>query len=334
MNIVIDAMGGDNAPKNIVDGALMALEKFKEINITLTGKEEQIKACFDKKIENDRLKIINCSQVIENDESPTVAMKQKTDSSLARAFDLLKAGEADALISAGSTGAILVGGFLKIGRIKGVSRPALAPVLPTKTGGKVLLIDCGANMDCKSVNLLHFAIMGSCYMQQLFGMEKPRIGLLNVGTEDEKGNELTKESFELLKAENQINFVGNIEARDILSGVCDVVVADGFAGNVALKSMEGAVSLAMGEVKSAFKGFFGKIAGLLVLKKLKKAKSKLDYNKYGGSPFLGVKKIVIKSHGSSKATTICDCVKQAISFYESGVISKIENIVKVENNEN
>lgn len=235
MKIVIDAMGGDNAPQAIVSGALLALEKYDDLQIILTGKKETIQKFIPEKFALERLEIIDCDEVIENDETPTIAIKQKPNSSLVVGFDILKANKADAIISAGSTGAILTCGFLKIGRIKGVSRPALAPFLPTKDGSKVLLIDCGANMDCKSINLLHFAVMGSCYMQYLFDMERPRVALLNVGTEDKKGNELAKESYELLKNAD-INFIGNIEARDITSGVCDVVVCDGFNGNICIKS--------------------------------------------------------------------------------------------------
>lgn len=329
MKIVIDAMGGDNAPSEIVKGALLSLENIKDLEIILTGNSQSIKTYLPSNYNDPRLEIVNCLEVIDNDESPTVAIKQKPDSSLVVGFDKLKIGEADAIISAGSTGAILTCGYLKIGRINGVSRPALAPLLPTKKGSKVLLIDCGANADCKSINLLHFAIMGSCYMEYLFDIEKPRVALLNVGSEDKKGNELAKESFELLKNAN-INFIGNIEARDITNDVCDVIVCDGFSGNIALKATEGAVSLAMNEVVNALKGFWGKIAGMMIYKKLKKSKIKLDYNKYGGSPFIGVKKIIIKSHGSSKAETIYACVKQAKSLYEKHVIDQIEKSIKTE----
>ncbi|MGI5842473.1 MAG: phosphate acyltransferase PlsX [Christensenellales bacterium] len=323
MKIVIDAMGGDNAPKAIVDGAVAALKKNKDIEIILTGKSEQIFACLkDKTIE--RLSVVDAKKVITNNESPTQAFKEKTDSSLVKAYEILKNNEADALISAGSTGAILVGGFTKIGRIKGVSRPALSPLLPTKKGSQVLLLDVGANMDAKAINLLHFAIMGSSYMKACFDIHKPKVALLNVGTEDEKGNELTKEAFALLKEGNKINFVGNIEARDITSGDYDVIVADGFAGNVALKSIEGAVSLAMGEVKRAFKGIKGKLAAAFVFNRLRKSKTKLDYHKYGGSPFLGCKKIIIKSHGSSKAETIKASIHQAYDLYNSNYIEKLE----------
>lgn len=325
MNIVIDGMGGDNAPKAIVEGCIQALSEFADLNIILTGKEIEIKKYLGN-FKDKRLQIVNCTEVIENTEVPTVAIKQKTNSSLVVAFDVLKEKKADALISAGSTGAILIGGFLKIGRIKGISRPALAPIMPTKEGNGVLLIDCGANVDTKPANLLDFAIMGSCYMK-IFGIEKPRVALLSVGDEEGKGNELTKEAYNLLSNCPEINFIGNREARDLLSGNIDVMVSDGFSGNVALKASEGAVSLAMSEIKTAFGGFLGKCAGLLIAKKLKKIKTKLDYNKYGGSMFLGCKEIVIKSHGSSKPETVYMAIKQARNIYESKIIDEITTIM-------
>jgi glycerol-3-phosphate acyltransferase PlsX len=327
MKIVIDAMGGDYAPKAIVDGVKKACKKHADVNFVLVGDSQKITQILGEK-KFDNLEIISTTQVVENNDIPTAVFKQKPDSSLAVAFDLLK--NADALISAGSTGAILVGGFTKVGRINGVSRPALSPLLPTKKGGQVLLLDVGANMDCKSINLLHFAIMGSVYMQACYGIKNPRVGLLNVGTEEHKGNALIKEAFELLSNNAAINFVGNIEARDILMGNCDVVVADGFAGNVALKAIEGAVSLAMGEVKRAFGGFKGKLAGIFVFGKLKKSKKKLDYNQYGGSPFLGIKKIVIKSHGSSRSETVLASVDQAVALFNSNFIAKIQGELKLE----
>ena len=322
MKIVIDAMGGDNAPDAIVNGAVSALKKYEDLQIILTGKKEMIESSL-KGFCCDRLFIEDCRETIQNDESPTTAIRQKTDSSLVKAFDILKQNKADALISAGSTGAILAGGYLKIGRIKGVSRPALAPILPTKNGKKVMLIDCGANVDSKPINLLDFAIMGSCYMK-IFGIENPSCALLSVGDEQGKGNELTKEAYNLLcDQSNKINFVGNKEARDLLAGVADIFVSDGFAGNVALKASEGAVSLAMSELKHAFGGFGGKLAALLIYKKLKKIKEKLDYNKYGGSMFLGCNAIIIKSHGSSNAETILKSIEQARNIYDNKIIEQI-----------
>lgn len=329
MKIVIDAMGGDNAPKAIIDGVKLALKKHDDIQIILTGKKEILEPMvYESGLK--AVEIVNATQIIENDESPTVAIKQKTDSSLMVAFEILREGKADAIISAGSTGAILAGGFTRIGRIQGISRPALAPILPTKNGGKVLLLDVGANMDCKPINLLHFALMGSVYMQTNYNIKEPRIGLLNVGAEEKKGNELTKETFDLLKNNEHINFLGNMEARYIMSGDYDVVVADGFAGNIALKAIEGGVGLALGEVKKAFSGVKGKIAGIFVASRFKKSKKILDYNKYGGSPFLGCKKIIIKSHGSSKAETIKACIEQAKHLYQAKFIEKVEGDLKLE----
>lgn len=323
MKIVIDTLGGDNSPNALVQGANLALKSNKEIEIIFTGEKQKILSLIDNKF-LDRIEIVETTQEVENSDIPTTVFKEKPDSSMAVAFDILKKNEADALISAGSTGAILVGGFTKIGRIKGVSRPALAPLLPTKKGGNVLLLDVGANMDVKSTNILDFALMGSSYLTSLFGVKNPKVALLNVGDEDEKGNELTKEAFNLLKSAPNLNFAGNIEARYILSGDYDVVVADGFSGNIALKAIEGAVSLAMGEIKQAFKGVKGFISGMLVINRLKKSKSKLDYNKYGGSPFLGIKKIVIKSHGSSKAETIRNAIFQAYDLYKANIIEGLE----------
>ena len=322
MKIVIDAMGGDNAPKAIVEGTVKALEQIKDLQIILTGHQEEIKKYLEK--DYDRLEIVHCTQTIENNEQPSVAIRQKTDSSLVVALDYLKQKKADAVISAGSTGAILIGGFLKIGRIKGVSRPALAPILPAKNGGRVLLIDCGANVDSKPKSLVDFAIMGTTYMK-IYGIENPRVALLNVGEEEGKGNELTKETYNLLKSQEGINFIGNREARDLLSGEIDVMVCDGFAGNIALKSTEGALSLVINEIKGCFTGFFGKLAGLLVYKKMKKIKDKLDYNKYGGSIFLGCNGIVLKSHGSSKAETIFSSIKQVIEIHNNKIIDEISN---------
>lgn len=322
MKIVIDAMGGDNAPKAIVEGTVKALEQIKDLQIVLTGNQEEIKKYLEK--DYDRLEIVHCTQTIENNEQPSVAIRQKTDSSLVVALDYLKQKKADAVISAGSTGAILIGGFLKIGRIKGVSRPALAPILPAKNGGRVLLIDCGANVDSKPKSLVDFAIMGTTYMK-IYGIENPRVALLNVGEEEGKGNELTKETYNLLKSQEGINFIGNREARDLLSGEIDVMVCDGFAGNIALKSTEGALSLVINEIKGCFTGFFGKLAGLLVYKKMKKIKDKLDYNKYGGSIFLGCNGIVLKSHGSSKTETIFSSIKQVIEIHNNKIIDEISN---------
>ena len=328
MKIVIDAFGGDSAPVEIVKGSILALNKHDDIVIVLAGNEQKISEVIKKEnFCSDRLKIINAEDIITAEDVPTVAIRSKTNSSLVVAFDYLKNNKDVAgLISAGNTGAILTGAFLKLGRIKNISRPAMAPILPASTDGKVLLLDCGANMDCKPENLLHFAIMGSEYMK-IEGVKNPRIALLNVGTEETKGNELTKQTYPLLK-NAQINFVGNIEARDIVSGDFDVVVADGFDGNVALKTIEGTAKFVVKNLKSELTSSLrAKIGALLLKKNLKNLKNKMDYAKFGGAPFLGVSKIVIKSHGDSKAETICICVEQVMNMHNKGIIEKIEKAV-------
>ncbi|MBQ3494412.1 MAG: phosphate acyltransferase PlsX [Clostridia bacterium] len=335
MKIVIDAFGGDNAPNAILDGVLIALKKF-DFSVVLTGKKDVIEDYLkDKKFDRERVEIVDAPEVITNDDTPTEAIRTKKQSSLVVAFDILKKDDdCKALISAGSTGATLTGGFLKCGRIKGISRPALAPLLPTRTGGMVVLIDCGANVDCKPINLCHFALMGSEYYRTLFGVENPRVGLLSNGVEDKKGNELVHKTFPLLK-QLPINFVGNMEARYALSGDYDVIVSDGFAGNVLLKTVEGSVKFTTGVMKDAMTStFVSKIGALLCKRALKKVKNRLDYNKYGGSFFVGCKKTIIKSHGSSKAETICAAIEQAINLENKkvgeAIRQKIENMPELD----
>jgi glycerol-3-phosphate acyltransferase PlsX len=330
IKIVVDGFGGDNAPEEIVKGAKKALDNIENLEIVMTGKQEKLLAlASENKIDMNRFFIVDAQDVITNNESPTVAIKTKTESSLVKAFDLLKNdGSVSAIVSAGSTGAVLTGGFIKAGRIKGISRPALAPTLPTLKGTPVLLIDCGANMDSKPINLVHFALMGNKYMQTMFGIENPRIALLNVGTEDHKGNELIKKVFPVLK-ELPINFVGNMEARELLSGDYDVVVADGFAGNVLLKSTEGAVATIMKCLKRDIMSHTSSKIGALFMKgTFKRLKQTFDYSVYGGSPFLGVNKIVIKSHGDSKEESIYQAIKQAYVLSQSNMIESISDCVK------
>ena len=329
MKIVIDAFGGDNAPNAILDGVVMAQKKF-DFTAVLTGDENIISSYLStKKCDMNRIEIVHAPDVITNDDTPTEAIRTKKQSSLVVAFDVLKKDdECKAMISAGSTGATLTGGFLKIGRIKGISRPALAPLLPTRTGGQVVLIDCGANVDCKPINLCHFALMGSEYYRTMFGVENPRVGLLSNGVEDKKGNDLVHKTFPLLK-QLPINFVGNMEARYALSGDYDVIVCDGFAGNVLLKTVEGAVKFTTGVMKEAMMStFMSKIGALLCKKSLAKVKNKLDYNKYGGSFFVGCKKTLIKSHGSSKAVTICAAIEQAINLENKKVNEAITKAIE------
>ena len=329
--IVVDGYGGDNAPSEVVKGIKKSLEEIKDIRIVITGKIEEIKKCVKESgLESygERFEIVDARDVITNDDVPTVAMKQKTDSSLVKAFAILKSDEsAIGLVSAGSTGAVLTGGFLKIGRIKGVSRPVLAPVLPTIAGTPVILTDSGANMDCKPMNLIHFALMASKYSEVMFGIEKPRVALLSVGTEDHKGNELVKKTFPYMK-EIGINFVGNMESRDLLSGDYDVVVADGFAGNVALKSCEGTLKTLLGILKSDIKSHISSKIGYLFMRgTFKRLRAKFDYDKYGGSPFLGINKLVIKCHGSSKAESFYQSIKQAYTLGQSDMIQSVSQAV-------
>lgn len=327
--IVIDAFGGDNSPHEIIKGAIEALKLEQDFSFVLVGFPDKIEKELKKyRYDASRIAIVPANSVISGEEIPTVAIKEKKDSSLAVCFEQLKHDtDAIALISAGTTGAVLAGGFLKIGRIKGVSRPALCPLINTHKGSLVLLIDSGANVDCKPVNLLHFAVMGSEFVKLETGVERPRVGLLSVGTEDHKGNDLVKQTFSLMK-ELDVNFVGNLEARDILSGDYDVVVCDGFAGNVALKSIEGAFKLMLHEIKKAAKSnLISKIGALLMIPKLKKEMKKYDFNAYPGSPFLGCKKLIMKPHGSCNWQSIVNTTHSILNLYEKNLNHHIEEAV-------
>ena len=326
MKVVVDAFGGDNAPLEVVEGAVLAVNERKDLTVVLTGKEDKIKEILNGRTE--RIEIVNAEDVITNDDVPTVAIRQKKDSSLVKAFDLLKEDEnVVGLVSAGSTGAILSGAIMKIGRIKGISRPALAPILPTKKDGNVIIIDSGANVDCKSEHLLHFAIMGSAYFSIVQGVESPRVALLNNGAEEHKGNELVKETYPLMK-KLPINFVGNAEAREVMSGDIDVFVTDGFAGNVLLKGVEGAASGILSTLKKEIKASFSaKIGYLFMRKAFKKLRAKLDINKHGGAPFLGCKKLVVKNHGTCGRQNICASILQVVKLHENKLNEKIEKMV-------
>lgn len=336
--IVLDVMGGDNSPIEQVKGAVMAVNEEKNLHVVLAGDEEKIKEVLKtEKYNPEQISFLDAKDVITNDDIPTVAIKQKNESSLVKALNETRLNDEIAgMVSTGSTGAVLTGGFLKIGRLKGVSRPALCPILPTKLGGIVALCDSGANMDCKPTNLVHFAVMASTYVEKVYGIKNPRVGLLSVGTEDHKGNDFTKQVFAMLKAQESINFVGNMEARDLLSGDYDVIVADGFNGNVLLKSAEGALLTMFDLLKQGIKSsFLSKIGYLFMKGTFKQLKSKLDYNKHGGAVLLGCKKIIVKGHGSSKATSVCECLKQAVNMCKADICDEIENRisqVKVEDN--
>ncbi|MDD4839457.1 MAG: phosphate acyltransferase PlsX [Clostridia bacterium] len=326
MKIAVDAFGGDYAPQEIVKGSVVALSQGEGFDIVLFGDETKIMAELENlSYDKARIAVVDAKEVITNEESPTMAIKTKKDSSLVKAFDFMTENEdALALVSAGSTGAVLTGAFMKLGRIKGISRPALAPILPTVEGGGVVICDCGANVDCKPQNMLHFGLMGSAFASAMLNIQSPRVGLLSNGAEDKKGNELTKESFLLLK-ESCLNFKGNCEARDILSGEFDVVVSDGFDGNIALKSAEGTANAIFTLLKQSIKdgGLRAKIGAGLLLPSLKVLKKKMDYNENGGACFLGVKKVVVKSHGASKAKSISASILQAVQLVKGGVIEKI-----------
>ncbi len=339
MKIVLDAFGGDNAPRATVVGGVQALRGKSGFSLILTGKAETIYSILKENAYDDvadRIDVIDCDEVITNDESPTVAIRKKTNSSLAVGLKALKERpDVEAFVSAGSTGAVLTGATLKVGRIKGISRPALAPVLPTVTGGDVMLLDCGANADCKPVNLVHFAVMGYNYMKAVYGLDNPRVALLSNGTEDHKGCQLTQETFKILKNIPSINFVGNMEARDILSGNYDVVVCDGFSGNICLKSLEGMSVATFSLIKQGVNNSFKSKVGAMLMKNVfKDIKKKMDYNSNGGAVFLGVEGVIYKAHGASTENTIKNTVLQAVHAVESNLVETIKNSLSTVDLEN
>lgn len=327
MKIVVDAFGGDKAPDEIIEGVVIALERNKDLQVILTGDKNKLESLLAGRYV-DRIIIEHAPSVITNDHVPTEAIRKMEDSSLVRAFDILKTqDDVIALVSAGSTGAILTGAIMKIGRIKGITRPALAPILPTKKNNKdVLLCDSGANIDCKPINLYHFALMASAYYSILYDVENPKVGLLNIGVEEHKGNDLTREAYYILK-NSKLNFVGNVEAREYMSGDIDVMVAEGFAGNVLLKASEGAVGAVLSLLKKSIKShFLSKLGALFMRNTFKELKNRIDVlSKHGGSPFLGVKKLVMKNHGSSGRQNIASSIQQAILLHKNQLIAKIEN---------
>ncbi len=328
MKVIVDIFGGDYAPIEIVKGCVDALSIDKSVNLILSGDKTKVEAELGKySVDRSRIEIIDAPEVITNDESPTSAIRAKRNSSLVMALDRLKTDpDAAGLVSAGSTGAVLTGAVLKLGRMEGVSRPALAPVLPTiNKDKKVILIDCGANTDCKPEFLAQFALMGSAYMNKVFGIENPKVALLSNGAEDKKGNELTKAAFPLLK-ELPINFVGNLEARYVMSGEVDVVVSDGFDGNICLKSLEGTSTLIFDVLKQEIMaGAMSKIGYLFMKKAFKNLRNRLDYSKGGGALFLGCNKVVVKAHGTSKAITIANSIMQVIEFNQKKVLDGISD---------
>ena len=331
MVILLDAMGGDNAPDANIKGAVKAINQIKA-EIVLIGKEEviksRIKQIYGKEIEeiSTRLKIQNATETIEMVDTPTIAIKRKKDSSMVVGFKMLKEGKGDVFISAGNSGALLTGATLLVGRIKGIDRPALAGILPAYKS-RLVLIDSGANTNCKPINLLQFAQMSTIYIRNTFGVQKPRIGLLNIGTEETKGNELTKESYMLLKEKAEelgVNFIGNIEGRDAFSGEVDAIVTDGFTGNIFLKAIEGLGKFVKRSLKeSLMKNLLSKLAAVPTLPAIKRFSKTMDYKSYGGALFLGVKKPVVKAHGSSDEILFEFTIKQAEQFVNNKTVDNL-----------
>jgi len=325
MKIIIDAMGGDNAPQEIVKGAVMA-KKELGVEIVLVGRQEEVQACLEAEGCSD-IEIVDAREVVTMEDDPSTATRRKKDSSMTVALTMLRDGQGDAVVSAGSTGALLTGATLITKRINGIRRAAMAPVLPSGEHG-VMLIDCGANVECTPEYLLQFAYMGSFYAKKLMGCENPRVGLLNVGTEDTKGGELQHQTFALLKEaheEGRINFIGNVEGTGVFAGVADVVVTDGFTGNILLKATEGVIKYMMGALKGVFyKNIINKLAAAVIKSDLAQMKKSLDVNEVGGTALIGISKPVIKAHGSSKARSIFAAVRQAKSFVEAGVVDDIK----------
>lgn len=325
ITIAVDAMGGDNAPHEIVKGAVEAVNLRKDLKIILLGIEDLVQKELDQYSYNkEQVTVIHTSEVIKSAESPVIAIKSKKDSSLVVGMKLVKDGVADGIVSAGNSGAILVGGQVLVGRIKGILRPALAPVIPTKDG-ITLLIDCGANVDARSEHLVQFAKMGSIYMESIMGVKSPKVGIVNIGAEEEKGNALVKETFPLLKECEGINFVGSVEARDIPHGVVDVVVCEAFTGNCILKTYEGVGTVLIDKIKGCLlTDLRTKLGALLIKPALKKTLAGFDMNEYGGAPLLGLKGLVVKTHGSSKAQEVTNSILQCITFKELDVNEKIK----------
>lgn len=328
MKIAVDGMGGDHAPQEIVKGCVEA-SRLTEHEIILVGDEEKIRAELSRyEYREDRIRVVHASEVITGEDSPVKAIRTKSDSSLVRGINMVKNREADMLLSAGNTGAIMAGGLLILGRIPGIDRPAIASTYPILGSGFSLLVDSGANAECKPRNLLEFAVMGSIYMEKVFGVEAPRIGLVNIGTEEGKGTSVLKAAHGMLK-ESPLNFVGNVEAREVPAGVCDVVVCDGFVGNTILKLTEGLAWSILHLMKRKFtENTVSKMGAALLSGKLKDMKQEFDYSSYGGAPILGVKGALIKVHGSSNSNAVKNGILKAIPYVENSVVQIIEDSVQ------
>ena len=332
VNVAVDAMGGDNAPAEIVKGAVEAINQDKRVKVFLVGREPMIREELRQyTYDASQLEIVHAQEVIETAEPPVMAIRKKKDSSIVKSMYMVKDGVCDAFVSAGSTGAVLVGGQVIVGRIKGVERPPLAPLIPTEKG-VCLLLDCGANVDARSSHLLQFAKMGSIYMESVIGIKNPRVGIVNIGAEEEKGNALVKETYPLLKNCPEINFIGSVEARDIPAGAADVVVCEAFVGNVILKLYEGVGAALIKKVKSGMMtSLRSKFGALLVKPALKKTLKTFDTEEYGGAPLLGLNGLVVKTHGSSKAVEIKNSILQCIAFKEQKINEKIKEKIMLKN---
>ena len=331
VKVALDAMGGDNAPAEIVKGAVEALNENDRLMVYTVGDENAIQAELAKyTYDTSRLEIVHTTEVIETAEPPVMAIRKKKDSSIVKAMTMVKNKECDAFVSAGSSGAILVGGQVIVGRIKGVERPPLAPLIPTKTGFS-LLIDCGANVDARPSFLVQFAKMGTIYMENIMGVKNPTVAIVNIGAEEEKGNALVKETFPLLKGCPDINFIGSIEARDIPYGMADIIVCDAFVGNVILKLYEGVGAVLISKVKEGMlTSLRSKIGALLVKPALKETMKSFDASEYGGAPLLGLNGLVVKTHGSSKSKEIKNTLIQCVTFKEQNINEKIKQVISKE----
>lgn len=327
MNIIVDAFGGDNAPLEIIKGSVDAKNEFG-VDITLVGNEEIIKkVAAENEINIDGIAIVHAESVISQNEAGTEVVKGKKDSSMAVGLKMLHDGVGEAFVSAGNSGAICVGATLIVKRIKGIKRPGFAPVIPTLEGS-MMLIDCGANVECKPQMLMQFGVMGSIYMEKVMGIKNPRVGLANVGTEPHKGGELQLKTYELLEA-SDLNFIGNIEGRDVPVGGCDVCVSDGFTGNLILKTYEGVASALMSKIKGVFnKNLKNKLAAAVVYNDLKEMKKSIDYNEFGGAPIIGCAKPVFKAHGSANAKTFKNAIRLTKEYVENNVVEEITTALK------
>lgn len=331
VKVAVDAMGGDNAPVEIIKGAVAAINESSHVKVYLVGREEVIKEQLaNYTYPEEQVEIVNATEVIETAEPPVMAIRKKKDSSIVRAMNLVKDGTCDGYVSAGSTGATLVGGQVIVGRIKGVERPPLAPLIPTEKGC-ALLVDCGANVDARPSHLIQFAKMGSVYMENVMGIKNPKVAIVNIGAEEEKGNALVKETFPLLKNCPDINFIGSIEARDIPAGLADVIVCEAFVGNVILKLYEGVGGTLIKQVKAGMMtSLRSKIGALLVKPALKETLKAFDLEQYGGAPMLGLNGLVVKTHGSSKSVEIKNSILQCVTFAEQNINEKIKEKITME----